>query len=380
MRTIQISALALLLIAGTAGASDLRVQGQVITEAGSGTAPLKVDSATRVNQLNADRLDGFDIGDFAEKQSGVGVHYKNLVGLPGGEIDQDCAVNTGCFDGTDSAGFPVTISEPGSYRLAGNLDLSVFSSPEDVTAISIESSNVRLDLKGFAIRGTTTCTGTPVTSCSPEGLGRGISVDSGHTNVRIANGSVHGTGQYGVYCGSPCRVKGISVAENGQGGIRADAQGVVVDATARRNERYGIYLWAGGTVRGSIGAGNKDIGIIIASGSVVDSRATNNGRDGIQVTQSTVVDSSADGNGLDGIRLVDSRAHGNIATDNSEAGFACYDCSLIDNVAQNNGTVGISFNNTSNAWKGNRLFGNSSGAFSGSAVSLGNNACGSSLC
>jgi hypothetical protein len=39
------------------------------------------------------------------------------------EINQACAVNTGCFPG-DDPGFPVTITQPGSYRLTGNLDLS----------------------------------------------------------------------------------------------------------------------------------------------------------------------------------------------------------------------------------------------------------------
>ena len=36
------------------------------------------------------------------------------------EINQTCAVQTGCFAG-DSPGFPVTITQPGSYRLTSNL-------------------------------------------------------------------------------------------------------------------------------------------------------------------------------------------------------------------------------------------------------------------
>ena len=36
------------------------------------------------------------------------------------EINQTCAVQTGCFPG-DTAGFPVKITASGSYRLTGNL-------------------------------------------------------------------------------------------------------------------------------------------------------------------------------------------------------------------------------------------------------------------
>src|SRR5262245_11599909 len=47
----------------------------------------------------------------------------------------------------DAPGFPVTITQPGSYRLAGNLTVpTVF-----VTAIQITADDVTLDLNGFAI-------------------------------------------------------------------------------------------------------------------------------------------------------------------------------------------------------------------------------------
>lgn len=37
------------------------------------------------------------------------------------EINQTCAVQTGCFSG-DTPGFPVTINATGSYRLTSNLN------------------------------------------------------------------------------------------------------------------------------------------------------------------------------------------------------------------------------------------------------------------
>jgi hypothetical protein len=46
----------------------------------------------------------------------------------------------------DSPGFPITISEAGSYRLASNLIV-----PAGVVGIAIATDNVRLDLNGFTI-------------------------------------------------------------------------------------------------------------------------------------------------------------------------------------------------------------------------------------
>ena len=62
------------------------------------------------------------------------------------EINQTCAVQTGCFAG-DTAGWPVTITEGGSYRLTSNLIV-----PDKTTgAILVSTSSVSIDLNGFEI-------------------------------------------------------------------------------------------------------------------------------------------------------------------------------------------------------------------------------------
>src|SRR5512140_1214692 len=63
-------------------------------------------------------------------------------------IDQKAALS-GKVTPLDTAGFPVTISEPGSYRLSGNLTVADAAS----TAIQITADNVTLDLNGFTISG-----------------------------------------------------------------------------------------------------------------------------------------------------------------------------------------------------------------------------------
>ena len=69
------------------------------------------------------------------------------------EINQTCAL-TGCFSG-DAAGFPVTLSETGSYRLTGVLTLS----DSDETGILVTADDVSIDLNGFGIQGPNQCTG-----------------------------------------------------------------------------------------------------------------------------------------------------------------------------------------------------------------------------
>jgi hypothetical protein len=86
------------------------------------------------------------------------------------EINADCANVGGCFAG-DSSGYPVTITEPGSFRLTGNLT----TSNVDTTLISISADNVTIDLNGFSLIGPVTCSGSP-NVCSGSGSGDGISV------------------------------------------------------------------------------------------------------------------------------------------------------------------------------------------------------------
>ena len=63
-------------------------------------------------------------------------------------IDQDLALAGGVTPG-DLPGFPVEISRPGSYRLSGNLRVSV----PGVHPIIIRADNVTIDLNGFTIQG-----------------------------------------------------------------------------------------------------------------------------------------------------------------------------------------------------------------------------------
>jgi len=83
-------------------------------------------------------------------------------------IDQNHALAGNITPG-DAPGFPVTISQSGSYRLAGNLTVPDLNT----TAIQITADFVTLDLNGFSIIGPAVCTSNP-SKCPPPGTGIGV--------------------------------------------------------------------------------------------------------------------------------------------------------------------------------------------------------------
>ena len=108
-----------------------------------------------------------------------------------------------------SGGFPYTLSQAGSYRLASNLTVP----DENTTAIRILVSNVTLDLNGFSIIGPVVCTGTPPT-CTPAN-GTGVGVDGAAANITVMNGTVRGMGRGGVSVGDNGTVRGMRVLSIG---------------------------------------------------------------------------------------------------------------------------------------------------------------------
>ncbi len=186
------------------------------------------------------------------------------------EINQACAVNTGCFPG-DAAGFPVKIDKEGSYRLTGNLDLRSQPAPENVTAIEIITSlvtgeGVSLDLNGFVILGSTNCTGNP-TTCSPTGSGVGIKVLNNARSVAITNGKIIGMGSHGISGGgSGMRIERVNAFRNGGTGIIGGVGGVgtiVRNCTAVGNGGKGIEGGSHCLVTGNTVDGNGSDGIVV---------------------------------------------------------------------------------------------------------------------
>ncbi len=236
------------------------------------------------------------------------------------EINQAKAKVGGVTPG-DTPLFPVTISQPGSYRLTSNLDVTDASArpsgtlAENTTAIQVTVDNVTIDLNGFMIKGPTVCSGAPLT-CSPTGSGIGIDVSSPtgpQTGSAVMNGTVQGMGLFGIIFGTGVpvsRAEKVLAVHNGLSGISAAR---VTDCMALYNGGNGIL---GNAVTGSIAYGNSSNGIlastlanseadsngvngVVAALTVTNSTATSNGSYGILAT--TVTNSTAERNGLAGI-------------------------------------------------------------------------------
>lgn len=341
-RALQAATAAMTALSLTAVAGDIRVEGQFISTVPNGTPPLEVSSTTGVPNLNADTVDGFHGSEFytvteLASSGGAAVHFDNITDIPTSgakEINQDCATGSGCFSG-DSGGFPVKISEPGTYRLTSNLDISGVTNPELRVAIDVDSPNVNINLGGFAILGATTCTGSPVTSCLPTGSGAGIRSFFAGDNLTVSNGTIRGMGGDGIACGARCTVVGVRALENGADGIHVSARtSLIMNNLVHRNGDDGID--ALGVIRGNSSEHNMDHGIFSQPGS-------------------SVIGNAANLNGGDGVR--------------------CASCLLLDNTIFNNVGFGATLS-LGAAYGRNMIYENDAGAISGSGLQVDTNLCG----
>ena len=241
------------------------------------------------------------------------------------------------------------ISQPGSYYLSGNLEVTT------AFGIGIDAPGVTLDLNGFEISwvsGTygvyiySTGEGATVRNGSITGFSYGISANT--EGCLFEKLSVSACFVYGIYATGPssriidCRAfrntgRGIytyesstligCTANNNQGsyGINAAAGSSLSGCTAYNNQGgTGIYAGAGSSLRGCTAIDNQGRGIDASSGSTLsDCTARSNQGDGIYV-------------------LYGSSLSGCTATDNQGRGFHVLDGStLIGCTANNNQGDGI---------------------------------------
>lgn len=158
-----------------------------------------------------------------------------------GEINQSCAAGAGCFVG-DGPGFPVSIIQPGSYRLIGDLTVSTVGS----TGVTIAASNVTLDLGGHTIQGPGAGTG---------GIARATAISGVHQNVEIRNGTLRDFDDEGVFVTAgtrDVRVVGVRAIANGGTGLLIQSEGSQIrDCTVTDNGGDGIRGFPGGLLIGN---------------------------------------------------------------------------------------------------------------------------------
>lgn len=233
------------------------------------------------------------------------------------EINQASALAGGVTPG-DTAGFPVTISEGGSFRLTGSL--SLIAGPPNTSAIVVTTTNgVVLDLNGFSVVGPSVCAAQ--SGCAPAGTAVGVD-GSAVPSVAVRNGVVRGFPGAGIFLGTRARVEAVSVFNNGLVGVHVADHGLVRASTAASNAGHGIQTGASVTVDGNTADGNGQNGIQTGLASVVTHNAVAGNAIGIAAGgSSTVIANSARGN--------------------LSVGIACNGCQLIGNAAHANNDVGF---------------------------------------
>jgi hypothetical protein len=232
-------------------------------------------------------------------------------------INQNKAIAGGVTP-NDAPGFPVTISRPGSYRLATNL--TVESGSVHAIQITSQRGGVAIDLNGFTIRG-------------PGEAGSGDGVNSAVGNAAIGhivvmNGVIQGMGRFGVLVGGASRISNLQVIGNRFGGIRTLAGGllgsVVSGNSIESNGGAGIdSLGTGDLISDNTLWFNSGTGIFAGGACVVRNNAvTNSASDGISAANGCLVISNTvrDSVGF-GLRLDENAGYrDNVLTNNKGEG------------------------------------------------------------
>jgi len=232
-------------------------------------------------------------------------------------IDQNKAVNGSVTPG-DAPGFPITLSQRGSYKLTGNLVV-----PAATGAILVTASDVSIDLNGFTITGANTCSGYGATvACKNTGSAAGIEAAAGVTDVQVRNGTVDGFEKAGLWLNQRSTVERVKSRFNKGYAIVVRADSSVGNSLVERNGIAGVYS-EGGLVFDTIASGNGSYGIVVANpadGALLRNNvATHNGIHGLsgQAIRITYMDNQANKNGQQNI------ASGNLATSALLPGNVC---------------------------------------------------------
>jgi len=189
-----------------------------------------------------------------------------LFSAPAFAIDGQVLINQSTV--LAAGGFPYKITQPGSYKLSGNLVVSAASTD----GIEINVSNVTLDLNGFTISGPVTCTGAGSgISCTGTG-GAGIIGPDFHA-VAVRNGSVVGF------------ARGVETFY---------AQ--VEEIHAMGNAEIGIFAIEG-VVNRNIASLNGQIGIFAIDSTVTENNAISNGEYGLEIEGGVYGSNVFEGNG-----------------------------------------------------------------------------------
>lgn len=189
----------------------------------------------------------------------------------------------------DAAGYPVTINEPGHYRLSGNLEV-----PLNVNAIVVKAPGVTLDLNGYTVSSSVVCnhdTQTYRVTCNVANVHGDVVGKSGivveweaHGSV-VRNGTVSGFRGHGLVIRGPgSRVERVRSQSNRYAGMSLQmlySNVHVSESTSQFNGDHGFHAYHAFLERVT-SSRNGGSGVYNSAGIVVDSHVTMNYRYGVE--------------------------------------------------------------------------------------------------
>ncbi len=243
------------------------------------------------------------------------------------EVEPRIAINATNTPGTSDATY--LIRQPGSYYLAGNL-----AGQADKFGILIESSDVSIDLCGFAVVGV-------------GGIFSGITAQSGaHHNLIVRNGILRNWGGSGIslVSGQNALVENIIAADNGDRGIGVGICGIVRHCIAQGNGNIGIQCDDSCIVEACTVRDNDNMGVQVGNDAVVTNCTAVNNSSGFAIgARSIARDCTAQQHTFNGFSTSSNARFDHCSAEGS--GFSGFQvqsgCSLIGCSARNNTTEGI---------------------------------------
>jgi Right handed beta helix region len=161
--------------------------------------------------------------------------------------------------GTPISSIPFTITQPGRYYLTRNL-----TSAAGINAVTIQASNVTLDLHGFTLQG-------------PGSSGDGVLVSGAQSGIRVENGTVVGWfNGVDAQTATSMMASGLIVLGNGFAvndgsyGFISGTNSILEDCLVRDNKNTGVLLKEGSVIRRCSIVDQAGIGVLATGDGLVE--------------------------------------------------------------------------------------------------------------
>lgn len=243
------------------------------------------------------------------------------------EVEPRIAINQTNTPSTSDATYRIT--QPGSYYLTANLAGEI-----DKYGILIESSDVSIDLCGFAVVGV-------------GGIFTGIAANtSQYRNIIVRNGIIRNWGGSGLQLisGQNALIEHLIATENGSRGISVGTCGIVRNCVVHANGHIGIECSHSCIVDACTVRDNGNIGLQVGNDCVITNCTAVNNSSGFALGERSVTrDCTAQQHTFNGFLTSGNSRFENCSAEGSGfSGFSVSSgCSLIGCSARNNTTEGF---------------------------------------